>query len=219
MWISKHPKATSAMHWPEIFDLSTFPVFRHCETFDGRHDFRILFWPSKETGIFVFFISRKPVEFREIQPDFETVTGTHGLRLATKAMRFGKAFELRYNFAKLYRETDNRKRNSSVHFRHLSKCQKCVDCRKYRLFWYNIRDFQPFLEPFRPFLKPFWPLLEPFYTGMYRKMSKFSKIAVYFWRIPSNVENLENNRRFSTDTVDFRKFQYIFPKFCTGKPG
>ena len=48
---------------------------------------------------------------------------------------------------------------------------------------------------------------------------KITWITITIRQIPSNVENFENNRRFSTDTVDFRKFRYIFPKFYTGKVG
>ena len=40
-------------------------------------------------------------------------------------------------------------------------------------------------------------------------MSKFSKLNVNFRQIPSNVKNLENNRRFLTDTVDFRQIPSI----------
>ena len=111
-------------------------------------------------------------------------------------MRFGKAFELRYNFVKLYRESRKSKVEYFGTFSTLTETSKCVDCRKipvisgiiYRNFWPYLEPFWPFLEPFWPFLEPFWPLLEPLYTGMYRKMSKISKIAVDFRQIPSNVE-------------------------------
>ena len=72
-----------------------------------------------------------------------------------------------------------------------------VDGRNFR---YNIRDFRPFLEPF-------WPFLEPKSTVYVENFRKFRYI------IPSNVQNvknLENNRRFSTDTVNFQQIPSFF---------
>ena len=48
-------------------------------------------------------------------------------------------------------------------------------------------------------------------------MLKISKITSDFRQLRSIVENPEIIPGFLTLTVDFRKFRYIFAKFCTGK--
>ena len=86
---------TKAMRLPEIFGLSTFPVFRHCPTFDGRKS------SETKSSLFRFRLSRKafrnyrnnqkfrhmskiPVYFQHL-PEFSNIHVIHETSQNTKS--------------------------------------------------------------------------------------------------------------------------------------
>ena len=130
----------------------------------------------------------------------------------------------------------SRKSNISVHFWHLSKRRKCVDCRKIPVISGTIyRNFRPYLEPFWPFLEPKLTIyvknsgifltfltLDSIYIKImskmskvyrnFRHMSKFSIILVVSERI-SRKSKAKQRRlsfgRFSTvETIRLSTFDF-----------
>ena len=135
--------------------------------------------------------------------------------LSTKAMRYGKINEVRYNFLKLYRESRKSKVGT---FRCIfNKCRNAESLstvKNHGIFWYNFWDFRPFLESFLTNLIDFGHFID-------REMSKMSKITVSFWQILLIFENSgifsTLYRHMSKVSESFGSFSFSFAKVSTVK--
>ena len=72
-----------AMRLPEIFGLSTFPVFRHCPTFDGQ----------KSAENYTYFPG---IKFRENVPEFSKIDG-----ICRKSTVIFEIFDIRRYMSKI----------------------------------------------------------------------------------------------------------------------